>query len=170
MDERTKRNRTKVSNGIFIALTILLLALVLVKSFWIEPFYVSGDSMQPSFHNGQLVFANKLKSVSRYDVVILSMDGKDLDSDKKDEKIIKRVIALEGEKVWSEDGVVHVLTTAGKTLVLNETFDKMSDYNGIAAVTVPKGCVFVLGDNRNNSLDSRKFGCVSLERKIGVVL
>ena len=170
MEERTKRKSAKIGNGILIGLTVFLLALVLVKIFWIEPFYVVGDSMLPSFHHGQLVFADKTKRVNRYDVVILSMDGKDLGSEKKEEKIIKRVIALEGEKVWSEDGIVHILTQEGETLILDEPFDKMFAYNGIDAVTVPEGCVFVLGDNRNDSLDSRKFGCVDLKRKIGVVL
>ena len=80
---------------------------------------------------------------------------------------IKRVIAIEGDRVQIRNGKVYV---NGEEIIEeylpNGTTTKTVYYND---VTVPEGCVYVLGDNRDESMDSRTFGCIPLEKVEGKV-
>ena len=131
---------------------------------------VDGTSMQPNFYNGYRVFVNCTdKSYSRGDVVVIDAQGTNLTPRAR---IIKRVIATEGEKV-DIDSTGYV--------VVNGTKLDESAYikNGITVkdgttefpATVPSGCVFVLGDNRIWSEDSRfrEIGMVDKKYVIGKV-
>ena len=81
---------------------------------------------------------------------------------------IKRVIGLEGDRVQIKDGKVYVNGTELKEEYLPEgTTTKVVYYND---VIVPEGCIYVLGDNRDESIDSRTFGCIPLEKVEGKVI
>lgn len=85
------------------------------------------------------------------------------------ESYIKRVIALPGEHLQIQDGKVYINEKELDEPYLQDNVITDS-YGGIFTdLVVPENCVFVMGDNRPNSLDSRKFGCVPLEKLEGVV-
>lgn len=81
---------------------------------------------------------------------------------------IKRVIGLEGDRVQIKNGNVYVNgTKIVEDYLLEGTTTKTVYYND---VIVPKGCVYVMGDNRDESMDSRTFGCIPLEKVEGKVI
>lgn len=85
------------------------------------------------------------------------------------ESYIKRVIALPGEHIQIREGKVYINDEELQEPYLQNNIITDS-YGGIFTdLVVPENCVFVMGDNRANSLDSRRFGCVPLEKLEGVV-
>lgn len=167
-------------------LTALVVA-VLVKTFLVQPFYIPSESMLPTIEINDRVMVNKL--AYRFgepqvgDIVVLLNPG--LTPEQLEETIpeavirsvleavgvrtrgeddlIKRVVAVGGDTVSVSEGVLHI---DGE--VVEEPFlaagTVMSDF---APVTVPSEHVFVMGDNRNSSLDSRRFGAVPEEEIVG---
>ena len=139
----------------------LVVALV-VKTFLFQAFYIPSASMEPTLEKGDRVLVNKvsydLHDVNRGDVIVFELDEEDVGPDGiKD--LIKRVIGLPGDVIESRDGVVYVNDRALDEPYLAEgtvTGDPEDSRNPpIERQTVPEGHVFVLGDNRSNSADSR---------------
>ena len=144
-----------------------LLACVLVFAFFVRIIGIKGPSMQPTFHNGDSVIISNLFFEPQYgDVVVL----RELTFQK--EPIIKRVIATEGQTVDIDfdDGVVYVDGKALDEPYIAEATHNRIDFDG--KITVPENCVFVMGDNRNDSTDSRSsmIGCVDRRCIMGKVL
>ncbi len=131
-----------------------LLGTFLVRTYLIEGIYIATESMAPAFPTGTHLFLNKLayrwKSPGRGDVVVFP-DPVDSDKD-----LVKRVIAVSGETVELRDKQVLI---NGRPL--EEPYarhlrgDIRLNGDNMDPVAVPKGSVFVLGDNRDFSLDSR---------------
>ena len=121
---------------------------------------VASDSMAPTLAPGDhLVMVPPWGGVDRRDLVVLRPPGSDVE-------VVKRVVAVAGDEVGIADGA---LTVDGA--VLDEPFVDVAADDGtyFGPVTVPAGAVFVLGDNRTDSLDSRQFGPVPVARVVGVV-
>jgi signal peptidase I len=121
---------------------------------------VQSVSMQPTLYESDRVLVNKLAyiigSPDRKDVIVFNPPVSNVD-----EPYIKRIIGLPGDVVRIENGQVFV-----NDLPLQETYIAAPpDYDG--SWSVPVGCVFVLGDNRNNSYDSHYWGVVALESVMG---
>lgn len=108
--------------------------------------------MEPSLYNGQTIFINRfvyrLLSPSEGDVIVFLPNG-----NQNSHYYVKRVVAVPGDKVQIIDGILYVNSENAE---LSEEYDKMADA-GIALneITLQSGEYFVLGDNRNNSEDSR---------------
>ena len=139
----------------------LVVALV-VKTFLFQAFYIPSASMEPTLSKGDRVLVNKisydLHDVNRGDVIVFELDAEDVGTDGiKD--LIKRVIGLPGDVIETRDGVVYVNDRALDEPYLADgtlTGDPEDGQNpSIERQTVPDGHVFVLGDNRSNSADSR---------------
>lgn len=169
--ERKRRNKEKnkpeninivkeLVNLLVYILAVMLLCW-LILTFVGQRTEVSGNSMNDTLTDGDSLWINKFTYLfdepERYDIVVFPAKDDD------DKYYIKRIIGLPGETVWiGEDGLVYIDgeplegDTYGKELI-DET------RRGIAAteITVPENCYFVLGDNRNNSRDSRVIGCIS---------
>lgn len=134
----------------------ILLTIYLVLGRNYSVLMVHGESMEPTYENKSFLITEKIKSKewrpSRYDIVIIK------DSSYGD-KIAKRIIALEGETVEHKDGYFYIndkrleSDTYGR-----QTHDRYLKTMGnriylfIEKFTVPKGCVFVIGDNRGYSM------------------
>ena len=139
----------------------LVVALV-VKTFLFQAFYIPSASMEPTLEKGDRVIVNKLSydlhDVRRGDVVVFELPPDQVGSDGiKD--LIKRVIGLPGDVIETRDGVVYVNDRRLDEPYLAEgvvTGDPSQSNNPpISRQTVPEGTVFVMGDNRSNSHDSR---------------
>lgn len=125
---------------------------------------VEGVSMQPTLHSHDYVLINKytptLGVVRRGDVVFLKWDDKEEEG--VSDVVVKRVVGLPGDRVDIRGGLVYV---NGEPL--NEPYIDNRMVNEAMRYTVPEGSVFVLGDNRSNSEDSRDHGAVSVSNIIG---
>lgn len=129
---------------------LIVLAVVLVRTFLFTPIRVVGPSMEPTLKSGDVMILNKVAKINRFDIVVIS-------SKKSPEILIKRVIGLPGETLEIKDGNIYI---NGK--VLKENFGKgiTSNYN---YVEIHKDEYFVLGDNRSISADSRLFGTFNIK-------
>ncbi len=139
---------------------------ILIKTFIFNTTYVLGNSMFPTLHEKDRLFANKVSlyfsGPARGDIVVLEAP----DEVKKD--YIKRVIGIEGDIVEIKDGQVYL-----NGEVLEEAYLDDDAYTHIYDESyweIPKDSLFVLGDNRNPgaSKDSRVFGYVSASTIKGV--
>jgi signal peptidase I len=129
-----------------------------IRTFIAQPFVVSGNSMYPTFHNGEYLIVNELAkyqgTYERGDVVILRYPN---DPSKY---FIKRVIGLPGETVTIQNGVVSITSETQKTpLVLDEPYVQNPKQDS-SSRTLDKDEFFVMGDNRAQSSDSRIWGPV----------
>ncbi len=126
---------------------IILIVVVLVRTFLVTPIIVNGPSMNPTLDGGELMILNKLGKIDRYDIVVAKLDKKGYN-----EEIIKRVIGMPGDRVLCENGIVYV---NGKKIKEEYVQGTTPDFKG---VTLKKDEYFIMGDNRENSLDSTELG------------
>ena len=135
----------------------ILLLIILVRTFIITPVRVNGTSMYPTLNDGEIMILNKIdyrfNDIKRYDIVVVNTD---------DRKIIKRVIGLPGETLKYENNVLYINGQEVKEKYLKESTEDF-DIKELSYSKIPSDCYFVMGDNRNNSTDSRIIGCVKKE-------
>lgn len=149
------------------SIVVVMAIMVMIYLFVMSPQEISGDSMFPTFENGEYILTNKveykLHEPRRGDVVVFrSPTNKDID-------YIKRIIAIPGDTISLKNGKFYV-----NGEVLEETYLPPYLYTFAGSflkenteITVPPGYYFVSGDNRPHSLDSREFGLVPKEDIIG---
>lgn len=130
-----------------------------IRAYIFEPYKVQMSSMNPTLYENDLIIVNKfifkLREPKRGEVVIFKPPYGDKD-------YIKRVIGLPGETIEIKDGFVYI---NGEKLI--EPYIKNSTPGDLPPLEIPEGKIFVMGDNRNNSLDSREFGPIDLEKLDG---
>ena len=139
---------------------------VLLFVFAVRMVNVVGHSMVPTLEQSdKVVISNLFYHPKQGDVVVLRKQTL------MDEPIVKRIIATEGQTVDIDfdDGVVYVDGKALDEPYVNEPVHDRENFEG--KITVPEGCVFVMGDNRNASTDSRdaRLGCVDTRYIMGRV-
>ena len=138
----------------------ILLLIVLIRSFIITPIRVDGSSMSKTLEEGDILLLNKLdQNYERFEIVVFNIGG---------EKLIKRIIGLPGETVEFKNNVLYI---NGEKLEENYGTGITADFNlsDLGYTIIPDNTYFVVGDNRNNSLDSRYFGCIDQSQIIGTV-
>lgn len=150
MDKKDKRLRP-ILIWVFEIVVVLVLAAV-VSIFFCQSIVMQEGSMEPTLGTGQKFLINKvsykLGEPKRGDIIAFKKDAKEHSS-----MHIKRIVGLPGEKVQIKDGLILI---DGETYMEKKDFPKISN-PGLAEtqVTLGKNEYFVLGDNRNNSEDSR---------------
>lgn len=168
--ETINKNTKKASKDLFLEYMpylIIIFFVVIIRLFVATPVNVKGSSMSPTLQNGDTMILYKLtkniRGIKRFDIVVIKTDSGDL---------IKRVIGLPGDKIKYEVKYVNeektgVLTINGE--VVEEKFLTTSKKIGTCEtnwticseeITVPEGGYFVMGDNRDDSKDSRMFGTI----------
>lgn len=163
---KVKKGGTEAYDWIQCLVSALLFC-VIIFSFFVRIIGVIGDSMIPTCHNGdRVVVSNLFYEPRQGDIVVLRKE------EFQEEPIIKRVIAVEGQTVDIDfdNGIVYVDDVALDEPYIAEPTTNPIDFNG--KITVPENNVFVMGDNRNHSTDSRRsvIGCVDERYIIGRVL
>lgn len=145
---------------------IIIAVIAIIIFVYIVSFQqVLGPSMEPNYNEGEIYLLNKFKykifDVKRFDVIVLKS--------KKSKLMIKRIIGLPGDKIEYKNNKLYI---NDKEVV--EEFKKTgntTDYNieKLGSNTVPENSYFVLGDNRENSEDSRVFGFITKDEIVGKV-
>ena len=171
LNERQGSTRAeKAFSAICTVLLVVLVAVALFNLWFVNNYFivqVDGDSMNDTFLNGGLLYTRQGNGSARRGEVVI-VDVKEYAAFPGTERIIKRLIAVEGDSVKWEEGVVYLKKAGGEYEPLNEPYAKgQTDY--FSEVTVGEGEIFVLGDNRGNSKDSSKVGCLEFKDTIGVV-
>ncbi|MGC4375618.1 signal peptidase I [Fictibacillus sp. Mic-4] len=150
------------------ALIIALLLAGVIRYFFFAPIVVDGESMMPTLHNKDRLIVNKIATPKRGDIIVFKA------TPTKD--YIKRVIGLPGDEIMYKDDVLYVNGKQVKEPYLEPNKKITKDGNltydfTLEEITgkkrVPKGQLFVLGDNRRHSTDSRNIGTVPIDRVIG---
>ena len=151
--------------------TFTLLVVMMILSFAFKHSAVSGESMMPTFNDGdRLIISNLFYNPHRGDVVVFddrTNEGYD------DEPIIKRIIALEGDTVKIEGGTVYIKISGSEDFIVADYVNEMNPHlRDMSEITVPEGEMFVMGDNVTGSKDSRDpdVGTVKVESILGKVI
>jgi len=145
-------------------LTILIaVALALsLRTYVFEIVRVDGSSMEPTLHSDQYVFVEKItrytKGIKRGDIIITKYPN-------MGDLYVKRVIALPGDTIEVKDGMVYINGVSQK----EDYIAAPIDYD-MEKLTIPDDSVFVMGDNRNDSLDSHILGPIDSDNIVGHAL
>ncbi|RME42292.1 MAG: signal peptidase I [Caldilineae bacterium] len=145
---------------------VLALVMVFLIQLVIRNFRVEGHSMAPNLQNGQYLVVDKLsyklpfgiRPPQRGDVIVF------VPPHQPDRDFVKRIIGLPGETVEIRRGQVYI---NGEPLP--NTFGARLDRSAMPPTVVPEGSLFVLGDNRPNSNDSRNWGMLDMNHVVGRV-
>lgn len=172
--EQVGRKRSRVLKEFWLWSKIILAVIVvvfLVRTFLFTNYVVYGQSMMPTIRDGERVIVNKIGydffEPKRFDLVIFHAT--------ETSDYVKRVIGLPGDHIKYEEDVLYVNGEALEEAFLEEfrerhpgTLTRDFTLEGLTGTdVVPEGTIFVLGDNRLNSLDSRHIGFVDMEQIVG---
>ena len=147
---------------------------IFIRWFVVEPYRVPTGSMEPTIEVSDQVLAQKVTinlgmGVNQGDVVVFRNPDGGSDHD----ILVKRVIATAGQTVDLQGGVVYVDgEPLSEAYAQGDSYPLAAQADGVSVgfpYTVPEGCVWVMGDNRENSADSRYFGAVPEDDLIAVV-
>ena len=161
-----------------IMLGVIVLTVVMLRVLVFESFYITSDSMAPTLDSGDRILVSKLSSgrAGRGDLVVFSRPAND--STDSEDDLVKRVVALEGETVTFSEGRVFIgelllvepyLEEGELTRVApgNRLFEACVNQISPRSCTVAPGHVYVLGDSRDFSYDSRFFGPITKRSIVG---
>ncbi len=156
------------------AFVLAVLIALFVKHFLLTTYVVEGKSMMPSIQGGNRLIVNKadyhITEPHRFEVIIFHAN--------KTEDYVKRVIGLPGDKIVYKHDVLYVngkavkepyLDPYKKKLISGQLTNDFSLMEETGRATVPKGKLWVMGDNRQISDDSREFGFVDMHQVVGKV-
>jgi signal peptidase I, bacterial type len=162
--EEKKKKKKKEKDGWFsvIILAILCVIMIFITNFVVKPVSVVGGSMNDTFHNKDLVLMYKWKyQPQRGDVVVIDKENPFND------RLFKRLIAVEGDHLVMQDGKVFVNGEEVDEYYLSQENQNM---NTELDIMIPDGQIFIMGDNRMSSLDSRSFGPIDKSTVMGKII
>lgn len=132
---------------------VILLIVLIIRTFIVTPVVVSGSSMDDTLKDGDILLLNKFdKTYERYDIIVFNYQNT---------KLVKRVIGLPGEHIKYKDGILYINDEIYEDEFSTETLD--FDLTTLGVDIIPEGYYFVLGDNRMKSSDSRMIGLIKKE-------
>lgn len=138
---------------------IILIVVVIIRTFIVTPVRVDGHSMDPTLKDGEILLLKKYdKNYNRFDIVVIDYQGS---------KLIKRVIGLSGEHIRYENDALYVNGTKVEENFIDTTTSYF-DIKNMNYEVIPENYYFVVGDNRNNSTDSRIIGLIHKNNILGI--
>ncbi len=162
LEREKKKRRAGVAELVFTAFVAFVLVFGFVRPFVVEAYRIPTESMVPTLEVGDRVLASKfiyrIFEPERGDIVVFDSVNED------DQTLIKRVVGVAEDEIQVQGGVLYVNDEAQEEPYLNDA-DQFRSYYG--PTVVPEGHIFVMGDNRGNSADSRVFGPLPLENLKG---
>lgn len=162
-------------------LFIIILIFYIVKNYIFCFYVVNHDSMFPNAKQGDILIIQKISSTLKFtpkrnEIVIFSAPNVDISTsiianyDSANNVYIKRVIAIENDYISFKDGKIYINNEQLDETYLDSGVKTIQNNTVINEFTVPKGYIFVMGDNRTNSIDSRNFGCIPVSKVKGIVI
>lgn len=158
---------------IFHIIKIVVLVILCVRTFILEPGIVNGRSMEPTYFDDRFFWVNKFTLLFREprfgDIVIAKEPN-------VDKLIVKRIIGVEGDRISIEREGVFLQKKEGNRQKLEEIYLQKGvvtkSQNGKPEYfnSIPKDSYFLMGDNRSMSIDSRKFGFIHRRDIYGVII
>jgi len=153
----------EVAEAVIVAFAVVLI----VRSYIVQPFLVSGASMEPSFSSGDYLLVDQLtyrfREPERGEVAVFKHPGKE------SVYFIKRIIGLPDERVIISGGRVTIFNSANPGgFTLDEEYARPGFTTGEIDTALGRSQYFVLGDNRNFSFDSRSWGDVQRSEIVGI--
>ncbi|MEK5077948.1 signal peptidase I [Solibacillus sp. FSL W7-1436] len=159
----------------FIAIAVAVVFVIAIRTFIFSPIVVDGSSMMPTYEDGDRVIINKfskqISGIERFEVIVFEAPiGEDY---------IKRVVGLPGDSISYENDILYINGEVFEEPYLDEYKEKLTDhapltYNfNLESLTgyeeIPEGYLFVLGDNRRKTTDSRdpNVGLVPMDKVLG---
>ncbi|MFP7494312.1 signal peptidase I [Terribacillus saccharophilus] len=158
--------------AVLLPIGIVIAALFIFRSYFYFPSTVYGESMAPTLEDQNKIIISRIGEINRFDEVVFQAPDQDA-------SYVKRVIGVPGDKIEYKDDVLYVngkkfsepyLKDMKESMQGNMLFTnnfKLRDV--IGEDTIPEGNLFVMGDNRRNSKDSRMFGLIPQSSVIGEV-
>ena len=129
---------------------VIIVVVVLIRSFIVTPVKVDGASMEPTLKDGEILVLKKYDyTFERFDIIVFDYNGN---------RLIKRVIGLPGDYVEYSNDKLYINGKRVKETFVRNTKTKDFKLEDIELDRVSDGCYFVMGDNRENSTDSRIIG------------
>ena len=172
------------------AIVLALVIAMVIHIFIVQPTRVSGESMEDTLHNGQYLIVTKWQHIMRdvpdYGQIVIidsRVNRERTWTDDVKEPLMNYVSVIDKSAQTNDVWVIRVIGRPGDTLEFNDghvlrngeelqepyTKDPTMNYNRSTPVVVPEGHVFVMGDNRNHSSDSRFIGPVPVDHVLGFV-
>ncbi len=159
---KKETNKEKIINRILIGFIIVSLTLsigMFIILLTLQKAASVGKSMEPTIQNGNSILVSKLYfDIEKGDIIIAhpinSTSGYE---------VAKRVVATEGDHVYMHDGKLYINDK-------EDVRDPNAIYDAEIDLVIPKGCYYILGDNRNVSYDSRGFGYITEDEIVGKVI
>ncbi|MFJ6414946.1 signal peptidase I [Terribacillus saccharophilus] len=165
-----KARRTLLA--VLLPIGIAIIALFIFRSYFYFPSTVYGESMAPTLEDQNKILISRVGNIDRFDEVVFHAPDQDA-------SYVKRVIGVPGDKIEYKNDVLYVNGKKHAEPYLKEMKNAMQEdalftnnfklRDVIGEDTIPDGYLFVMGDNRRNSKDSRMFGLIPQSTVIGEV-
>lgn len=154
----------------------LIIGFIIASYVWLMSYtpnaQVQGESMTPTLYDQERLYITQTKQIKRNQIVVIK-------NEKKKSYIVKRVIGIAGDDIAYRQGLLRLNGTYYTEPYINQeearkkgllyATDDFTLYQLTGHHTIPKGYVFVLGDNRSNSVDSREYGLIAESEIVGEV-
>ncbi|MDR0514903.1 MAG: signal peptidase I [Coriobacteriaceae bacterium] len=173
--EKKEKRFSRSAISLVVMVAIIFGLSFLLRQYVIQGYSIPSGSMETTIMTGDTVFAEqvsfRLRPIEQGDIVVFQ------DPEYPSRILIKRVIAVGGQKVSMEDGILYIDGTAqtekektyvrGSTNRLQRTIADIGPLTNAQPFTVPQDTIWVMGDNRENSQDSRYFGPIKVSSVYG---
>lgn len=162
----------RIINGVWEWSKAIIIAIALafiIRIFFFTPIVVDGASMEPTLQDENRMIVTKIGEPKRFDVIVFHAT--------EDQDYVKRVIGLPGDRIEYKDDTLYINGTPYDEPYLDEAKQELTDRELTNSFTlretpvqsdvVPEGHLFVMGDNRRFSKDSRHIGAIPIEKVVG---
>lgn len=155
-NDENQKKATKDMMLKYLPYIIIIILVIILRAYVVSPIRVNGTSMEPTLTNKELMLLNKIgysiKGIKRFDIVVIKTQNTHL---------IKRVIALPNETISYEDNNLYINGKRVEDKYVTDSVLNLESYK------LSSSEYFVLGDNRDDSRDSRAFGPIHQKQIIG---